>query len=387
MLTVRGSDPRSPPKAGPAATSLGARYTKKKRPPEFPRAAALRLIHSQLLMPRRGYVATRPGVLPSVRAPGARPTPAAPDVGARRLRSPCLIRFASHRDRDDAVLWFALPDQGAAGPPASADEAQLPPCGTEAARSQSQHQLQGDAGTAPRHPAEPIRRHPQRCSISAEATPRPRERHDGHITRSCDLASIACCHGAIGWPNLWHALNEARTLAGTGPGRSRHSSCLPREHGSAHLGTVHEPPAGGRLTRADMWRATRARSARTDSPFSDRRRLTADWLRLHVRPARGAARRIGHTFRIPLSGHSITGVFSSRRSMAHAAEFGRLARHCRSARSARDCYERGFAGGRCRSRARARSRTLRRLRRWHSSPTSTRRQLALYRVQGTPRAR
>ena len=26
--------------------------------------------------------ATRPGVLPSVRAPGARPTPAAPDVGA-----------------------------------------------------------------------------------------------------------------------------------------------------------------------------------------------------------------------------------------------------------------------------------------------------------------
>jgi len=28
------------------------------------------------------YVAARPGVLPSVRAPGARPTPAAPDVGA-----------------------------------------------------------------------------------------------------------------------------------------------------------------------------------------------------------------------------------------------------------------------------------------------------------------
>ena len=43
------------------------------------------------------YVATRPDVLASLRAPGARPTPAAPDVGARRLRSPCLIRdhFAS----------------------------------------------------------------------------------------------------------------------------------------------------------------------------------------------------------------------------------------------------------------------------------------------------
>ena len=169
--------------------------------------------------------------------------------------------------------------------------------------------------------------------------------------------------------------------------RSRHSSCLPWEHGSAHLGTVHEPPASGRLTRADMWRAPRARDARTDSPFSDRRRLTADWLRLHVRPARGAARRIGHAFRVPLSGHSITGVFSSRRSVAHAVELGRLARRCRSARSARDCYERRLAGGRRRSRARARSRTLRRLRCWHSSPTSTGRPLALYRVQGTPRAR
>ena len=28
------------------------------------------------------YVETRPGVLASLRAPGARPTPAAPDVGA-----------------------------------------------------------------------------------------------------------------------------------------------------------------------------------------------------------------------------------------------------------------------------------------------------------------
>src|SRR3954465_5107247 len=30
-----------------------------------------------------------------------------------RKLSPCLIRLALHRDRDDAVLWFALPDQGA----------------------------------------------------------------------------------------------------------------------------------------------------------------------------------------------------------------------------------------------------------------------------------
>jgi hypothetical protein len=74
----------------------------KKRPPEFLRAAALRLtppggaLYSAHSSPTATNsagvtrtldapplkVATRPGVLPSVRAPGARPTPAAPDVGA-----------------------------------------------------------------------------------------------------------------------------------------------------------------------------------------------------------------------------------------------------------------------------------------------------------------
>jgi hypothetical protein len=41
-------------------------------------------------------------------APTARPTPAAPDVGPRRLRSPSLTVIASHGEHEDAVLSFAL---------------------------------------------------------------------------------------------------------------------------------------------------------------------------------------------------------------------------------------------------------------------------------------
>src|SRR6188768_2796960 len=87
MLNVRGSEPSPAAEGGLRGDKphrrTTSRHTKKKRPLEFPRAAVLRSVTPNVGLDAPPlYVAARPGVLPSVRAPGARPTPAAPDVGA-----------------------------------------------------------------------------------------------------------------------------------------------------------------------------------------------------------------------------------------------------------------------------------------------------------------